>query len=538
MGTLDTSIALGVRPVQIDNPLDVQAKRLTLQHLAGQGQLQQLQTQQAQIDFDQQRAYGEALKQGVGPDGQVNYGTTLSALAQSGNGKGYAALLKQQQDAIKASADLGHVNAQTGKLGAETTGLTQQQQITNHTQALQALSSVNSPDAMNQWLLEGARSGALTGDKAAGVFQQLQQNPASWIQVKNNLQQMGQTVQQQIEARTPKLQTIMLGGKSQLVDMNPNTTATGAGMTFDHTVTPDTIANNATSIRTTGMNNATSTANNRATIAKDYNLAGIGPDGKPIDGGGLLDQPTIANAAARYNMDGTLPPNLGRGAQGPREIAAILKEASAQAAARGDTPEAQRIAQLQNKSNAGALNKLTTQQQLIGSFEKNFNKNADIALELSAKTDNTGVPIVNKWVNVGKRAITGDPELAAFDASVKATVNEYAKIVGGGTGGGATAQGEVTKIEGLLSAAQTREQVASVLNLMKRETANRMQAFEDQKGELTSSMNRNKPAPVAAAPGVASPGGAVVPVKSDADYNSLPSGTRFVDPKGNVRVKP
>jgi hypothetical protein len=127
------------------------------------------------------------------------------------------------------------------------------------------------------------------------------------------------------------------------------------------------------------------------TIAKDYAIAGLDAKGNPVNGTGLLDEPTIANAAARYNTDGTLPPNLGRGQQGPREIASILKEAAAQAAARGDTPGAQRVAQLSNKANAAALNKLQTQQTMVGAFEKNFTKNADMAEQLSGAVDRTGM---------------------------------------------------------------------------------------------------------------------------------------------------
>jgi hypothetical protein len=195
----------------------------------------------------------------------------------------------------------------------------------------------------------------------------------------------------------------------------------------------------------------------------------------------LLSQESVINAATRYNMDGTLPPNLGRGTQGPRQTAQILNEAARQAAARGDSPEAQRIAQLANKASSQALGTIEKQSTMVGAFEKNFTKNADIALELSQKVDRTGVPILNKWINAGRRSVTGDADLAAFDANIKATVNEYAKIVGGGTGSGATAQGEIAKIEGLLSAAQTPQQVASVISLMKRETANRLQAFEEQR---------------------------------------------------------
>ena len=39
---LDTSIALGVRPIKLDDPMEVQTKALTLRHLAGQQELQVL----------------------------------------------------------------------------------------------------------------------------------------------------------------------------------------------------------------------------------------------------------------------------------------------------------------------------------------------------------------------------------------------------------------------------------------------------------------------------------------------------------------
>jgi hypothetical protein len=204
----------------------------------------------------------------------------------------------------------------------------------------------------------------------------------------------------------------------------------------------------------------------------------------------------IINAATRYNMDGTLPP-MGMGKTGAAGRVAILNEAARQAGEKGDTPEAQRIRQVANKAASTALNQLTKQQSMVGAFEKNFNKNADIALELSSKFDRTGVPLVNKWINAGKRSITGDPELSALDASVKATVNEYAKIVSGSMGNTATAEGEIKKIEGILNAAQTPAQVKAVLDLMKRETKNRMDGFEEEKRQLTDGMMREPPKPAA-----------------------------------------
>ena len=59
-------------------------------------------------------------------------------------------------------------------------------------------------------------------------------------------------------------------------------------------------------------------------------------------------------------------------------------------------------------------------------------------------------------------------------------------------GNTAVAEGEIKKIESLLNAAQNKQQVVAVVNLMKRETQNRMTAFDDEKTSLRASMSNNK----------------------------------------------
>jgi len=193
----------------------------------------------------------------------------------------------------------------------------------------------------------------------------------------------------------------------------------------------------------------------------------------------------IENAAARYNIDGTLPP-MGMGKSGVVARAAILNRAAELAS--GDTGEEQRVRQLANKASSAALSKLQAQQTMVGAFERNFNKNADLVLEQSKKVDRTGMPIANKWIQAGKRAVSGDPELSAYDANIKATANEYAKIVSGSMGNAALAEGEIKKVESLLNAAQTPKQVEAVITMMKRETANRMKGFDEEKKALRGSM--------------------------------------------------
>lgn len=451
--------------------------------------------QLAAMDLSEKTQANQRLQQvraalmGLGPTATDEQ--RVSALRATATPEGFSqadalekALMERQRTGAQVKRDTsqaGHFDAQTEQVRAK-----QAAEMVGHLgdaiSALQTLPGVT-PAHVAATIQNAGKMYGIPDDMVQKAIAQVPQDPA---QLPTFLQ-----------AKTKELMT----AKERMSYIAPDANA----VLSSNTSRANNADTNATHVKTTAMTNATSRANNAATIQKDYTVAGIKPDGTPMEvgGAGPLSQEAIINAATRYNMDGTLPPNMGRGAQGARQTSAILNEAARQAAARGDSPEAQRIAQLANKASAQAMGQLEKQATMVGAFEKNFNKNADIALELSQKVDRTGVPILNKWINAGKRSIAGDPDISAFDASVKATVNEYAKIVSGSTGSAATAEGEIKKIEGLLNAAQTPQQVASVLSLMKRETQNRMSGFEEQRQELRSSMIR----PGSARPAHAAPAG-------------------------------
>ena len=206
-----------------------------------------------------------------------------------------------------------------------------------------------------------------------------------------------------------------------------------------------------------------------------------------------LSKDALDMAADRFLTDGTLPtvsrPNRD----------AIVDRAAALAKEKGINPD--RVDQLANKANTSALTQLTKQETMVGAFEKNFIKNVDIVDRLSKKTDNTGVPLLQKWINEGKRATSGDPNLAGLAVAIKAVQNEYGKIVSGSMGNTAVAVSEIKRMEKLLNDAQTPQDVQAVLNVMREETQNRMAGFKEQKAELTSSMRSATKAPnVSAAP--------------------------------------
>ena len=449
------------------------------ENIANQQARQSLQQNALNLQLSQQKAneYTEGMGRqmqirnalaGLGPNATPE--ARISALEGTYTPEGYTAadaLRKSGQELQKTAAITAkdYAAARTSDSEAEKNKFSTQSSRMAY--QAQRLVTVQNPQDAVKWYDDAVKMGHITADQAASEKQLIPQTPQDFSKWKSDQMLAGMSSHDQaVTAETAKNNS--------------------AKLLQDAKLAADT---NATHIKTANISAGASMSNNANTLKKDYVLGGYNPDGTPsADSSARLDQPSIINAAARYNMDGTLPPSLGRGMQGAMNTVAVLKESARQAAERGDTPESQRIAQLANKSSAQALTKLSGQEAIVGAAEKNFTANSNMVTGLTQKVDNTGVPILNKWINAGKRSVLGDPDISALDANIKATVNEYAKIVGGGTGVGATAQGEISKIEGLLSSAQSPAQIENVLNVMRKETANRMQSFKDQKSELTSSM--------------------------------------------------
>ena len=272
--------------------------------------------------------------------------------------------------------------------------------------------------------------------------------------------------------------------------MTDQTTRRNADVSSQTQLTTN-AATNSAHIQAAGIAASTSRQNNAANIGKDYAIAGLGPDGKDASGGtGGLAPVAIENAAQRYNVDGTLPAQVGRGQQGPRDIRSVLNRAGELAVGNGTD---QRIAQLDNKSSAAALTQLQRAQAMSGSFEKTANANADLALGLSAKMDRTGIPILNAGLQAWKTG-TGSPEATQFAAANATFVGEYAKIMSGGMGGGPTSDSARHKAETLLTTAMTQSQYQGNVKLLQTEMQNRMKGYDDQITQVKSKMGGSSPA--------------------------------------------
>jgi hypothetical protein len=114
MATIDPSIAMGYKPVQIENPLNQLAAYSQIQRGQQDQQLNALKMRQAQQDFDTQNALAEAYKGAFNPStGSLDYNLLTKQLAERGAGSAIPALLKTQRETQQAEATLGKTNVET-----------------------------------------------------------------------------------------------------------------------------------------------------------------------------------------------------------------------------------------------------------------------------------------------------------------------------------------------------------------------------------------------------------------------------------------
>lgn len=190
-------------------------------------------------------------------------------------------------------------------------------------------------------------------------------------------------------------------------------------------------------------------------------------------------------AAEKYRMFGEMPA-MGMGDKTTRPK--IINRAAELAAQAGDDAQATVLRQAANKSAQSAMGPLIRQQQVVMAFEKTAMKNADLVLEQSEKVDRMGVPAIDRWIQAGKESLAGDPEVAKLNLTVRTLVNEYARVTTTVTGGGITSDTARKEIDTLLRSAQTKDQVKGVIDMMRREMANRADSYTAQINELKGSI--------------------------------------------------
>lgn len=111
MAQLDANLILGAKPIQVENPMNQLAKLLQVQDMQQQGQMRNMQMQDAQSAREQKNKLASLL------GGQYAKPEDLEGALLRGGFMGEAqALTKNRMDAGKAQADMGKTGAETEKI--------------------------------------------------------------------------------------------------------------------------------------------------------------------------------------------------------------------------------------------------------------------------------------------------------------------------------------------------------------------------------------------------------------------------------------
>lgn len=205
--------------------------------------------------------------------------------------------------------------------------------------------------------------------------------------------------------------------------------------------------------------------------------------------GGDLTGDALDTAAQDYRRTGKLPPLARDNATKMK----IMNRSAELARAEGNDAAATVLDRQNFKANQLALNKVTSQKNMVGSFEKTFEKNLQLTEQLSKNVDRTGSPLINRGLQAWRTGVAGDPDTKAFMNALTTARDEYAKILSGATGAAGITDSARHEAEQLFSTIDSPETLAYVANVARQETHNRMSSFEEQEAEIAQHLGAVKP---------------------------------------------
>jgi hypothetical protein len=153
MATIDSSIAMGFKPIQIQDPLNRMASMMQIESGQNQNALAQYQLASAKRADEKVNFLNQRIAERTNKDtGAIDYPNLYKDVAQGGFGSYLPELIKQQQAGEK---EAGLIK----KTKVETEGLTFKQKIDKQNKALAAIAALDTPAAaladINKHLAEG-----------------------------------------------------------------------------------------------------------------------------------------------------------------------------------------------------------------------------------------------------------------------------------------------------------------------------------------------------------------------------------------------
>ncbi len=145
-----------------------------------------------------------------------------------------------------------------------------------------------------------------------------------------------------------------------------------------------------------------------------------------------------------------------------------------------------------------AQSAIQRQYGLIGSFINATELNLKLSERMSEAVQRYGSPVTNKWALWFRKNVAGevgespDKDVAAFDAVVRPTVNEYAKVTSSATGaGGVTSDASRKEISDILSTIFNKGQFKNISAALHEEMNNRNIGYNQKLDEVRGQIKQN-----------------------------------------------
>lgn len=247
--------------------------------------------------------------------------------------------------------------------------------------------------------------------------------------------------------------------------------------------------------------------------------------------------PTTMDYWAQRIRAGDPMPALGFGGMQIRKE--LLQKVAQDAIKSGSTGTVDQAFSQIRKANEGSLAQVKKTRAMVENYEKTALKSSYLVQSLAAKgVGPSGSPLFNKWVQAGRKAIAGDPDVISFSNSVSTFTSEYGKVMGGGYGSAEPSIHAQEKAEKLINDALTIDDLNAVFDTLRKEMKFRTDSLITEENVIQSELQN--PGKIFQSPEITPPSsGGEIPILSEEQYNAAPSGTKYRIP-GNptVMVKP
>ena len=262
----DASIYSMIRPqAQMPGPLDTYAQGLSVRHMLDQGELSQLQRKKLTTDMAEEEAFKSALS-----------GADLKDPSTIGKLMGVSPTRAIQLQKTLLEGDVQRATLDKTRLE------TLDKSLKLHRDQL---AGVDTPAAAAQWIMSGFNDAALSPvmQRLGSPQELIARIPQDQAQFQQWKLKNGLGIEKVMELTKPNQQVVSLGGKSQMVETNPNASGFNPNVDLKHTMTPDAIASNAIARAHLGVTAATADPFGTLGIRDIAARAGA-PTGAPMGG--------------------------------------------------------------------------------------------------------------------------------------------------------------------------------------------------------------------------------------------------------------